>query len=315
VGIPSDVPITEAMPHDRLAFDAFVVDRNGERIPAAELDSLWFQCGTFECGVAAVDPSSSLFDRDCADLEDDGLPWNMDAVCRLGGGDGHFDFVVPELGQLMAEQRFAQYYGVIAWEGRSAESCWSARRSGTESLDRCGFIQRSVKIGPSWWMLVYAETIGLLSPIPLTEIHAAVFLQQANRLPVASFPVTIDGELRGSWPEQTEFEVKPGSRITIDRQYDEFSQFLQTYFMVQYVDPAGADFLFVPGTEVLGEFPYTSNAIVWIVPEDIPDGVVPPSWEFAVDEYAEPGRSRILLVYFDDRYSEGVASFEFEVQP
>jgi hypothetical protein len=314
VGVPSEVPIAEAMPHDMLAFEAYVVDRSGERIPTEELESLWFQCGPFQCDAVVIEGPHALFDRDCAELEDAGLPWDMDTVCRIGGGDGRFEFLVPELGQLMAEQRVAQYYGVIAWEGRTAEDCWAARRSGTESLDKCGFIQRSVKIGPSWWMLVYAETIGLQSPIPLTAIPAGVYLQPANRVPVATFTVTINGELRGSWPEQTQFEVAPGDRISIDGQYDEVSQFLQTYFTASSSDPTGQEFLFQPATELLAEIPFSSNAIVWLEYEPTELMPFPLTWDFVVDELADTGTSRILLVYFDDRFGEGVAAFEFEVQ-
>jgi hypothetical protein len=316
VGVASDVPIAEPMPHDRLKFEAFVVDRNGERIPTAELESLWFQCGPFECGEVVIDVNTELFDRDCDDLEDDGLPWNMDAVCRLGQGNGEFEFQVPELGQLMTEQRVAQYYGVIAWAGRTAESCWSARRAAEQELDNCGFIQRSVKIGPSWWMLVYAETIGLQSPIPLEKIPAGVYIQAANRVPIVSFPVLIDGELRGTWPEQTKFEVEPGAKIRIDSEYDEISQFLQTYFVARYADANFTDDVyFEAAAEIPGEVPYTSNAIVWIE-FDLAnaESPVPLHWDFAVDDYAEPGTSRILFVYFDDRYGEGVATLEFEVQ-
>lgn len=315
VGVPSEVPIAEAMPQDRLAFEAVVVDREGRQIPAAELDSLWFQCGPFACGESMIEASSELFDRPCAELEDELLPWNMDAVCRLGAGDGRFEFRLPELSQLLIEIRVAQYYGVIAWAGRSAESCWSARRSGDASLDNCGFIQRSVKIGPSWWMLAYAETVGLQSPIPIPQIPAGVYLQPANRVPVASLVVTVDGEARGGWPEQTEFEVEPGARIEIASEYDEVAQFLQAYFLGK-PSVSGDGYLFVPNPETLGEVPYTSNAIVLIEPEAYSEeSLFPTSWEFVVDEYAEPGTSRIVMLYFDDRYGEGVAILEFEVRP
>lgn len=313
VGIPSEVPIAEAMPHDTLEFEAYVVDRNGVRIPSAEIDSLWFQCGIFDCGESTITTDSTLFDRDCADLEQAGLPWDMDMVCRIGSGDGEFAFQLPELGQLMSEQRVAQYYGVIAWEGRTAESCWEARRTATGPLDRCGFMTRSVKIGPSWWMLVYAEEIGLQSAIPIPEIPVGVYLQAANRVPVPSLAVTIDGQLRGTWPEQTEFEAKPGARISIDSQYDETSQFLQTYFTATS-DASGQDFLFQPTLELLGEIPYSSNAIVWLGYEATEENPFPRTWEFVVDEYTDPGISRILLLYFDNRYGEGVASMTFEVQ-
>ncbi|MFO7562897.1 MAG: hypothetical protein R6X02_09675 [Enhygromyxa sp.] len=314
VAVPIDAPIAEALPHDRLAFDAVVVDREGRRLPDAELDSLWFQCGAFDCGEGTIDASSELFDRDCDALEDTGLPWNTDSVCRLGQGDGHFDFVVPDLGQLMTEQRIAHYYGVIGWEGRSASSCWSARRSKRESLDGCGFIRRSLRIGPSWWMLTYAESLGLQSPVPLHQLPAGVFIQLANRVPIVSLPVVIDGQLRGTWPEQTQFEVEPGARISIDPEYDEVSQFLQTYF--RFLLPSSDSFVFVATTEILREIPYSSNAIVWLgFDPDAPDLPIPPKWEFVVDEYAEAGTSRIILWYYDDRFAEGVATLEFEVKP
>lgn len=315
VGVPSDVPIAEAMPHDTLAFEAFVVDVDGERIANEAIDSLWYQCGPFECDGVVIQGSHALLDRECDELEAQGLPWDMDTVCRIGRGNGRFEFVVPELAQLMAEQRVAQYYGVIAWEGRTAESCWTARRSGTESLDNCGFIQRSVKIGPSWWMLAYAETIGLHSPIPLPAIPAGVYLQAANRVPLPTFSVTIDGQLRGTWPEQTKYEVELGSNISIDSQYDEVAQFLQTYFTATPVDGLGEEFLFKPATEVLAEIPYSTGAIVWTEYEPTSSQPFPATWDFVVDEFGKPGISRVLLLYFDDRFGHGVATFEFEVQP
>ncbi len=316
VGVPTEAPIAEAMPSDRLAFEAFVADRNGERVPITELESLWFQCGPFECGEAVINAKSELFDHDCEDLDDEGLSWTMDAVCRLGGGDGRFEFVVPELGQLMVEQRVAQYYGVIAWSGRRAEDCWSTRRAGVGSLENCGFIQRTVKIGPSWWMLAYAETIGLESPIPIPQIPAGVYLQPANRVPIVDFSVTVDGEPRGAWPEQTRFRVEPGARIEINAEYDELFQLLQSYFVASSSgDRLEQAFVFEAWAEVPGERPYTSNAIV-LIEFDVStaETPVPLVWEFAVDDYAEPGLSRILMYYFDDRYGEGVATIEFEVE-
>src|SRR5690606_4960597 len=49
VGVPSEAPIAEPMPHDRVAFDAVVVDADGKRLPADELETIWFQCGVVEC--------------------------------------------------------------------------------------------------------------------------------------------------------------------------------------------------------------------------------------------------------------------------
>ena len=271
VAVPLATAVVEPMPHDRVAFEGFVVEASGERVPTSELDSLWFQCGAFECGEALVDVSSALFERDCEDLEDDGLIWTMDAICRLGGGDGRFEFVVPELGQLLVEQRVTYYYGVFGWNGRSAASCWATRVSADASLDDCGFIQRTVRIGPSWWMLAYAETIGLQSPIPLEKIPGGVYFQQSNREPDPQVLVDIDGEYVGTWPQTQRFAVEAGDRVEIRAVYDETAQFLQTYFTVNL-----ATYLFTANVEVVRDRPFTSNAMVWIEPDDPVTGTVTP---------------------------------------
>jgi hypothetical protein len=315
---PSPAPIAEPMPHDRVVFDAYVVDAAGVRVPAAQLDSLWFQCGAFDCGEAIIDPSSGLFDVDCEDLDGTGELGqlaNLDAVCRLGRGDGRFEFELAEIGQILVEQRVAQFYGVIAWEGRSADDCWAARRSRDRPLDRCGFIQRSVKIGPSWAMLVYAELVlGLVSPIPLAQIPLGVLTQQANRVPLPSFEVLVDDVVIGRWPNQDRFTVAAGDRVEIEPKDDLVSQFFQSYFVGRPLDEAGSQWLFLPAAEQTGERVFSSGAIVVLDHDPFGAGVLfPTRWELVVDEYATPGVSRVVLHYFDDRFGEGVATLEFEV--
>lgn len=315
VGPPSPAAIAEPLPHDRVAFEALVFDRGGERLPEAEIDTLWFQCGRFDCGFGLQLPE--LFERDCEEagggLGPDGQevgPPTMDSVCRLGRGDGRFEFVVPELGQQMAEFRVADYYGVVAWGSRSAASCWAARLAADHDLDNCAFIQRRVKIGPSWWMLLYAESIGLVSPIPPPQIPAPVLVQPANRVPIVSFTVAVDGQVQGSWPAQTQFTAVRDSQIVLRPEFDPATQLFQAYFLGSPVGGSEVEsYLFTVAAEIPSHTAYTSGSIH--VRESEFPGV--PITEFFVDEYAEPGTARIILVYFDDRYGEGVARLDFEV--
>ena len=320
VGPPSPAPITEAMPGDRIALDAYVVDVDGLRVPADELDSLWFSCGVFGCGGSngnGTDLSSDQFDRDCADLDgtDDDLALpDLDAVCRLGSGDGRFELEVLPLGPLMVEQRVAQFYGVIAWEGRSAADCWAARRKRDRSLERCGFIQRSVKIGPSWWMLAYADALGLPSSIPIPQIPIATYAQPANRVPLVELDVAVGGEVIGRWPDNQSFAVRAGDRVTIEPFYDETSQLLQSYAVGLAIDEERTRYVFTTAVETTGERVFSSNALLVVEYDPSLNGILfPERWEVVVDEYAASGTSRVVLHYFDDRYGEGVATLVFEV--
>jgi len=315
VGTPNPSPIAELMPDDRVVFEAVVADENGERLPASALETLWFQCGVSECGAASLSVKDPRFEVPCDEVGDhwdeelDGpaAPLSMDSVCRIGAGDGRFEFVVPELGQELIDRRIAHYYGVVAWGQRSAASCWAARIAGDQALDNCGFIQRTVRVGPSWWMLVYADSIGLVSPIPIPQIPAGVLIQSANRVPIVSLAVSVDGVEQGSWPEQTQFSARRRSQITVRAEYDEATQLFQSYFLGMATSPTS--FVFFAAAEDLGQTAFTSNAIHALDPDEFGVRVM----EFFVDEYAEPGSSRIVVVYFDNRYAEGVATLEFEV--
>lgn len=315
IGVPSAAPIAEPMPHDRVAFDAVVVDADGRRLPAEELETMWFQCGVYDCS-SIIYASVGVAMHPCDEPDELGLSPTTDSICRLGRGNGRFEFTVPELGQQLSKFRVAQYYGVIAWDGRSAESCWAARQ-GDDGIENCAFIQRSVKVGPSWWMLVYADSIGLTTVIPIHQIAAGVLIQPANRVPIVNFVVAVDGEYAGTWPEATKFQAALGSRIEISAVYDPTSQFLQSYFRAERVgEPESETFLFTAATEILFETAYSSNAIHAVERDpSLPEYVALGKHEFVVDEYAKPETSRIWLVYFDDRFGEGVASFEFEVTP
>ncbi|PRP92144.1 hypothetical protein ENSA5_50910 [Enhygromyxa salina] len=304
VGVPSEAPIAEPMPHDRFAFEATVIDPDRGQVPASELESVWFQCDPFNCGVSGVDRIGAVYDVRCEDIED----LTMDDPCRLGEGDGRFEFELPELGPLLAGTRVAVYYGVIAWGGRSAEDCWTARRDRDELLERCGFIVRNVKVGPSWWLLAYGDSIGIESPIPIWEIPAAVYVQAANRTPRPVIDVFIDGKVVGVYPEQHEFEAAPGSTITLVPGYDPLEQFSQTFFVARQ-DSETSRFWFQPGQELIVEFPYTTGAVHAV--GGFQFGGTPQ--DFVVDEFADPGTSQIFLVYSDDRYGEGVARLNFEV--
>ncbi|PRP99592.1 hypothetical protein [Enhygromyxa salina] len=319
VGLPNPAPIAEPMPHDRFSFEAVVVDPDGRQLPASEIESIWFQCGVHPCRVtnSATGSPVASYQRRCDEIEPDPSveqgPLSMDDQCRIGEGDARFEFVLPELGPTMADHRMANYYGVIGWNGRRAEDCWSARLALDELLDDCAFITRTVKIGPSWWMLAYAsEVLNFQTQIPFWQIPIAVYGQAANRTPSARVEVWIDRALAGTHPDADSFTVEPGSRIHLEPIYDEFEQFGQTYFRAQF-DPEYQKFWFQPTVELLLEIPYTTNAIHSTSPSDVTT-LLPPL-DFVVDENAGAGRSTIFLILQDDRFGERVVRLDFEVKP
>lgn len=303
VGGSSSLAITEAMPGDRLAFDAHVVDAEGRRLGADELDTLWLQCGTLPCGGLQFPVNGDAFAQDCATLPEPG--WTTDHLCRLGTGDGHFEFEVPALGPAMVATRIAYYYGVIAWDGQRAESCWAHRLARDEVLDGCQFVRRPVKIGPSWWMLAYGEALGFESPVPIGAIPAPAYEQLANRLPAIEIDVVVDGALAGQFPGQTLFTVEPGAAIQLSVGWDEAEQINQLLFVARSLED-GTLWHFELAYELL--FPrYFSTGDLRVAGETSDSGA------FTVDPRAQPGRSRLFVVYYDDRWSEGVATLEFEV--
>jgi hypothetical protein len=304
VGVPFAAPIVEAMPGDRFAFEAVVVDPNGKVLGAGEVESIWFQCGVFDCGVGPAPLDGSVFDLRCDELE---MP-SLDARCRLGEGDARFEFQMGALAELIVTERVAVFYGVIAWDGRSAEDCWAARQAENAEFDGCAFTQRSVKIGPSWWMLAYAEAIGIPSPIPIWQIPAAVYAQPANRTPSPLIAVTVDGKLLGAYPETTQFTAKLGDSIHLDIIYDEIEQQTQFYFFARFNEESQV-YWFQLGLEYVLDTMFTTGSIHVTGGEDYMA-----KRDFVIDEYAEPGSAQIFVVYADDRYGEGVARLDFEVE-
>lgn len=304
VGVPFAAPIAEAMPGDRFAFEVVVVDPDGEVLGPGEVESLWFQCGAFGCGLFDGAPAGLALDVPCDELD----PPNLDMTCRLGEGDARFEFEVSDLAELIVLERVAAFYGVIAWNGRSAEDCWADRQAANVELDGCAFTQRRVKIGPSWWMLAYAETIGIDSPIPIWQIPVAVYGQPANRTPSPRIDVTIDGERIGSYPETTQFTAKLGDSIHLDVEYDPLEQLTQFYFYARLSEESQT-YWFEPGLEFMTDTVFTTESI-----HVVGDEMFMVRRDLVVDEYAEPGSAQIFFVYADDRYGEGVARLDIEVE-
>lgn len=304
VGVPFESPIVEAMPGDRFAFEVVVVEPDGEVLGPGEVESMWFQCGVFDCGARGVALDGPEFDVRCDDLESPSL----DQPCRLGEGDARFEFQIAALAELIVGSRVATYYGVVAWDGRSAEDCWAGRRAANAEFEGCAFTQRLVKIGPSWWMLAYAEAIGIPSPIPIWQMPVGVFAQPANRTPSPRIDVTVDGELLGTYPETTQFTVKLGDSIQLDAEYDPLEQLTQLYFFARFNEESQT-YWFEPGLEYMIDTVFTTESI-----HDVGDNMFPVQRDFVVDEYAEPGSAQMFFVYADDRYGEGVARLDFEVE-
>jgi hypothetical protein len=306
VGVPFDAPIAEAMPGDRLALEAVVVTPDGELLGPGEIESIWFQCGESGC----MNPDLELFDAPEIDVPCDELDSpTLDLPCRLGRGDARVEFEVSELDEYIVTERVTSFYGVFAWNGRSAEDCWAARRARNASLDDCAFMQRDVKIGPSWWMLVYAESIGIPSPIPIWQIPAGVYGQPANRVPTPRIDVRVDGELQGTYPDTTQFTARLGDRIHLDVVYDELEQLTQYYFYAR-LDEASQKYWFDLALEFMVDTPFTTGSIHVVGEESL----YVQQRDFVVDEYGEPGSAQLFFVYTDDRYGEGVARLDFEVE-
>ena len=312
VGSPSPAPIAEILPGDRLTLEAVVVNPEGERYDASEIETVWISCGPYDCGASVFSSLDAEYDVPCDALE----VYDMDQVCRLGAGDGRFSFEVPPLAEVMLDTRVALYYGVIGYEGRSAEDCWRARMALEEPLERCAFIRRLVKVGPSWWMIAYADQVlGLSASIPLYQIPAGVYAQLANRAPQPRIDVVIDGAIAGTWPDTASYTVAPGAAITVEPSYSPVEQLTQTYFVAS-LDDVSQTYWFDPVTESIVETPHTTRSLHAV--GTFEEGLAWPL-DFVIDEYAAPssetGVSKLFLVYADSRYGEGVAEIVFEVEP
>ncbi|MFV8756222.1 hypothetical protein ACNOYE_37215 [Nannocystaceae bacterium ST9] len=300
---PLDPPITEPMPGDVLRLEPLMVDGEGRELEPASIDAIWFQCGTDRC-VRDGELVAGL-DDDCSALAE----WTTDSSCKLGAG-GQLEFEVPAIGQLTVFTRYAYYFMVAAVDdSRTAESCWAARQKADHSLDGCVFTDREVKIGPSWLLLVEAALTGLEQDIPVYEIPFAVFGQASNRVPVydtlrlqrhlgdGSMITDVDGPIH----------VRPGERLTVRQHEWRWGYDLQPYFTARETLTPDT-YVFLPAVELMWTEWYTSGSLARI--DDGTTGFV----ELVIDEQAKPGStSRLILLWGDDRGSEDMRVFEFEV--
>lgn len=305
-----EMPIAEILPRDRLLLDTVVIDVDGLPLPADEVETLWLQCGAGPCTRASGGFASPLFDTSCAHLSEL-LAYDTDSYCLLGTGSAQLEFVIPELGWEVVLDPRMSFYGVVAWGGRRVSDCWAERRGDKAQLDNCGFIYHNVTVGPVWWMMDYAESIGLVYfPHDFFDlIPAAAFEQPANRIPRApELTILVDGELaaQGRAPLPA-IVVPPGAEIEISLVFDALSQLLQGTFVA---DATQSSFEFQP--ELVLSRTLTTGAIRRVGEElaTLGDG----RFFYRVDEIAAPGVSRVLIGYRDTRGANDILTLEFEVE-
>jgi hypothetical protein len=314
----AEKPIAEVLPGDRLRLEAIVVDTAGLRLHEDELETLWLQCGSGPCNDShwsGIDLHSEVFSRRCDELDE----YTTDEYCLLGTGSGAFEFEIPELGHrvLHGERGTSdsrpqlRFLGVVAWGGRAAEACWEARRGNLADLDHCGFIFHTVMIGPVWFAYQHAAELGALIPygIDPAVFPSVVFSQPANRIPeTPTLRVMVDDEQVASGvPPFSPILVEPGAQIEVAFAFDPLTQLFQSTFRPLGLNESDT---FVVERERLTSRTATSGEIVQRenlgVVED--DG----SFHYEVDAFAQPGVSRILIVYRDDREANDWLSLEFE---
>jgi hypothetical protein len=317
----AEKPIAEVLPGDRLRLEAVVVDTEGLQVDVDELETLWLQCGNGPCEdfyLNGIDLHSVVFSRRCDQLDD----YTTDEYCLLGTGSGTFEFEVPEFGPRVlfsfAEIGFGlrpqfRFFGVVAWDGRTAESCWESRRGTLENLDGCGFIFHTVAIGPIWFAVQRAAEIGLELPSSFDPalFPSAVFSQPANRIPeTPDLRVLVDDEqVAMGVPPFPPIPVEPGAKIEVEFAFDPLTQLFQSSF--QPLDHDVSD-TFVVSRERLISRTVTSGAIVQTGSLELvkDDG----SFLYEVDAFPQPGISRVLIVYRDNRQARDWLSVEFEHQ-
>lgn len=312
--IPSAAPMAELMPFDRAVARAVVVDANGVVVPDQEVETIWFNCGFESC----------VFDPELPRCED--IPGvTADFPCTFGAGDGSVEFVVPTLGPSTVNTRVITLFGVIAFDGARAQDCLAARLELSERIEGCAYILRSVKLGPSWSLLVWADSIGLSSLIPISQLPLPILAQAPNRVPIVSEVRIGDGITQRSYSpdELPRVPVRAGDPLTIELVYDPNEQFLQTFFVGRAL-PESESFLFRPQTETIFERVFTTGDITSQQDQGVfvlDGGEIPPglfgldgTFDFAVDEAAQVGAvSRVLFAYTDTRWGEGLLTLEFEV--
>jgi hypothetical protein len=322
VYVPSAAPIANALPGDRVRARIVVVDERGRALPDEAIDGLWFHCGVGFCDMGHLAPDDTRYDQDCATLDE----WTTDDACRLGPGSGSIEFEVPALGEeaaLLLPQ--ITLYAALAWDGQSAEDCWAARRAGEVIDPRCAFIEQTALLGPEWWMLAYAESVGLESPWDIDLFPAPLYFEQANRAPIVSaVEVEVDGEPRetlipGPDGVAGPLAIELGGRAEIQVVLDPLEQGAQIVFAP--IDLEGS-FALLP-ERVWRRVSTTRSLRYEIIGQPLPDpvpGNLPPiqtevrPFAVLVEDDAAAGRERVVIVVHDERGGETVVYLELDVQ-
>lgn len=314
-----DMPIAEVLPGDRLRLEIIVVDVDGRRVPADELETLWVSCGRAECEwpTSGITFAHSPYDYRCDEFES----LTTDEMCVLGDGAGAFEFEVPEFGPQVALSGGLTHlgfgpptlylFGVASWGRLSAEQCWTARRGDRAMLDDCGFVHYNVSIGPFWSAYARAAEFGYETYLDfdLSMVPEFVFQQPANRIPKPpSVDVVVNGEsIAGGTPPLPAVPVEAGDRIEVTLHFDPLTQLFQSRF-----EPLGRTSFdaFTLAPEQLYATTATTGAIV----ETNSPGRVRPieMLQYAVDDLATPGTSRVWIGYRDDRGANDWLVLEFK---
>ncbi|MFO7563565.1 MAG: hypothetical protein R6X02_13040 [Enhygromyxa sp.] len=300
VAFPSDMPVAEFLPGDRVRLEIEVVDTEGLALADDRLDSVWLLLGSDQ--IRIDDPRLELR---CDELEE----WTVDTPCRLGEGRGSVEYVAPPLGERLTTLMRIQ--AVIAWDGQSAQECWAARQAREVIPSDCGFLRSLIPLGPPWWLYAYAAEQGLDVRFPVERFPAAVYLQQANRPPkVQSVSLGQGDEQRQLTPINGvvgPVAVVPGEVVSLSVSVDENLQLSQAQFFP--LSPEADLFSLVPETI------WTRVATAGPIRFD-PDFPVPVGDEFQIeiDDDAEPGVARVLLAVYDERRAESLVRVELEIQ-
>ena len=315
-----DMPIAEVLPGDRLRLEIIVVDVDGRRVLADELDTLWVTCGRTECewpvwGITFAQPP---YNYRCDEFEES---LTTDDICVLGSGVGAFEFEVPEFGPQVGlsgglngpgfSPLILHLFGVASWGHLSAEQCWAARRGDRAMLDGCGFVHYNVGIGPLWTAYARAVELGYETHLDfdLSMVPEFVFQQPANRIPKPpSVDVVVNGELLASAiPPLPAIAVEAGDHIDVTLHFDPLTQLFQSRFKPLRWNSFDA---FTLEPEKLYATTATTGAIV----ETNSPGPVRKieTLQYAVDDFAGPGTSRVWIGYHDDRGANDWLVLEFE---
>jgi hypothetical protein len=302
VSFPSDAPISEFLPGDRVRFEIEVVDTDGLALADEQLDSVWLLFNSN--AVRLDDPALELR---CDELE----AWTLDTSCRLGEGRGSIEFEAPGLGEEVGFNQRLWVYAVIAWNGQSADECWTARRDRKGMPSDCDFMVFPAAVGPSWFLLGYAASLGVYSKIPVELFHPAVYLQQANRAPKLDHVLV---ELEGAESVLTPSDgiigpiaVEPGQIVNLTIAVDENSQFGQAYFFpLNFAGDLFTLWLESVQTRVATAGPIRA-ADQRSIPAESPIVI-------EIDDDAEPGLARVVLAIHDSRGAEDVVRVELEIQ-